>query len=169
MPTPEPLTQSEPVARERQGVPADPSLDAERSFAPRRTSGGLPPQVVAFGEGAIDQARAGRILMVCVRETEVDHNNWQPFARWLMDDVRCVRGNGALILDLRNVRRLSSRGLRSLGLAWQQLTPGGVIALCGLSPLVREIFQIAHYDTLFEIHPDSTAAYRALSTTTRTA
>lgn len=166
MPTREPLTHSEPSPRKQRDVPADSGLAVERSFQPRRAPAGLPPQVAAFGAGTIEQARAGHILMVCVREREVDHHNWEPFAHWLVEEVRCVRGDGALILDLRNVRRLSSRGLRSLGLAWQQLTPGGVIAVCGLSPLLQEIFQIAHYDTLFEIHPDSTAAYRALSAKT---
>jgi anti-sigma B factor antagonist len=137
-------------------------FDAERSFAPRR-AGGLPAQVAAFAAGTIDQARAGHVLMVSVRETEVDSHNWEPFAHWLVDEVRCVRGDGALILDLRRVRRLSSRGLRALALAWQALAKGGVIAVCGLSPTLREIFQISQYDRLFEIHEDSTAAFRSLS------
>ena len=150
-------------ARERDDALAPRSSPVERSFAPRRAQGDLPAQVAAFAAGAIDQARAGRILMVCVRETEVDSSNWEPFAHWLVDEVRCVRGDGALILDLRRVRRLSSRGLRALALAWQQLTKGGVIAVCGLSPTLKEIFQIAQYDRLFEIHEDSAAAFRAMS------
>ncbi|WP_293681319.1 STAS domain-containing protein [uncultured Phenylobacterium sp.] len=146
------------------------ALDDERSFAPRRgRSGGAPPQVVAFAAGTIDQARAGHILMVSVRETEVDSQNWEPFARWLVDEVRCVSGDGALILDLRRVTRLSSRGLRALALAWQELAHGGVIAVCGLSPILREIFQISQYDRLFEIHPDAAAAFTALSATPQAA
>jgi len=150
------------VAHERDPAPV--GFDTERSFAPRRAAaGGLPAQVAAFAAGTIDQARAGHTLMVSVRETEVDSHNWEPFAHWLLDEVRCVRGDGALILDLRRVTRLSSRGLRALALAWQALAKGGVIAVCGLSPMLREIFEISQYDRLFEVHPDSTGAYRALS------
>jgi anti-anti-sigma factor len=160
-----------PTARERarQGDEAAWRGPVERSFAPRRADGGLPSQVAAFAAGTIDQARAGYILMVCVHETEVDSSNWEPFAHWLVDEVRCVRGDGALILDLRRVRRLSSRGLRALALAWQQLAKGGVIAVCGLNPTLKEIFQIAQYDRLFEVYEDSTAAFRAMSAQTKAA
>lgn len=172
MPTTPPSQHRGQTARERahaaNDAPASRSGPAERSFAPR-TPGGLPAQVAAFAAEAIDQARVGRILMVCVRETEVDSSNWEPFAHWLADEVRCVRGDGALILDLRRVERLSSRGLRALALAWQQLAKGGVIAVCGLSPTLKEIFQIAQYDRLFEVYEDSTAAFRALSAPTRAA
>src|SRR5688572_9125623 len=134
-------------------------LEADRSFAPHNAQAGdVPPQVSAFAEGAIDQARAGRILMVCVREAEVDSQNWEPFAHWLVEEVRWVRGDGALILDLRRVTRLSSRGLRALALGWQELAKGGVIAVCGLSPKLREIFQISQYDRLFEVHEDAIQA-----------
>src|SRR5947207_1410941 len=90
---------------------AERSLDLERSFEPRNPCDGLPPQVVAFAAGTIDQARVCRILMVCVGETEVDSHNWEPFAEWLVEEVRAVPGDGgALILDMRRVTRLSSRG-----------------------------------------------------------
>jgi anti-anti-sigma factor len=154
------------LARERDNAPT--GLDAERSFAPSE-AGGLPAQVAALAAETIDQARVERVLMVCPRETEVDSHNWEPFARWRVEEVRCVRGDGALILDLRRVTRLSSRGLRALALGWQELARGGVIAVCGLSPTLREIFQISQYDRLFEIHADSIAAYRALSAATRAA
>ena len=69
----------------------------------------------------------------------------------------------------KRVTRLSSRGLRALALGWQELAHGGVIAVCGLSPTVAEIFRITQYDRLFELHPDSTAAYYALSARTESA
>lgn len=165
-------TRADETAREiaRAHDPATVACEGERSFAPRRErSSGAPAQVAAFAAGTIDQARAGRILLVSVRETEVDSQNWEPFARWLVEEVRCVQGDGALILDLRRVTRLSSRGLRALALAWQELAKGGVIAVCGLNPTLREIFQISQYDRLFEIHPDVAAAFTALSATSQAA
>ena len=149
--------------RERDEAPDEGRVHVERSFDPH-WSEGLPPQVVAFAAGSIDQARVGRILMIAVHDREVDSQNWEPFAGWLVEEVRGVPGDGgALILDLRHVKSLSSRGLRTLALAWRQLAPGGAIAVCGLSPTLRELFQITHYDRLFEVHGNSTGAFLAMS------
>ena len=151
------------AARERDDAPDEGRVDVERSFDPHWAEG-LPPQVVAFAAGGIDQARVGRILMIAVHEREVDSQNWEPFAHWLVEEVRGVLGDGgALILDLRQVKRMSSRGLRALALAWQQLAPCGAMAVCGLSPTLRELFQITHYDRLFEVHHNSTGAFLAMS------
>jgi len=141
------------------GRPAAGAGEPHRSFAPDA----LPAPVVAFAEGRIDQARVGRILMVCARDSEVGSHNWEPFARWLVDEVRTVNGlRGGLVLDLRRVDRLSSRGLRALSLGWQELNEGAV-AICGLQAIPREVFHIARYDQLFELHDDSTSAYLALA------
>ncbi len=130
-----------------------------RSFAPDA----LPAPVAAFAEGRIEQARIGRILMVCARDSEIGSHNWEPFARWLVDEVRIANGlRGGLVLDLRRVNRISSRGLRALSLGWQELAEGS-IAICGLNAIPREVFGIAHYDRLFEIHDSSTAAYLAMA------
>ena len=138
-------------------------VGVERSFAPTRQAGDLPYQVTAFATGRIDQARAGRVLMICARDSEVGRN-WEPFARWLVDEVAAANAmDGALVLDLRRVKRLSSRALRSLALAWRELAEGGTIAVCGLSAEQREIFAISHYDRLFEIYDDAVAAYRGVA------
>jgi anti-anti-sigma regulatory factor len=145
-------------AAARASVRGHPDAATSRSFAPDA----LPPPVAAFADGRIEQARIGRILMVCARDNEIGSHNWEPFARWLVDEVRTANGlRGGLVLDLRRVDRLSSRGLRALSLGWQELTEGA-IAICGLQAIPREVFQIAHYDQLFEIHEDSTSAYLAL-------
>lgn len=139
--------------------PADAGAHISRSFAPD----GVPAPVAAFAEGRIEQARIGRILMVCARDSEIGSHNWEPFARWLVDEVRTANGlRGGLVLDLRRVNRISSRGLRALSLGWQEQTEGA-IAICGLNAIPREVFEIARYDRLFEIHDDSTAAYLAMA------
>ena len=110
----------------------------------------------------------GRVLMVCARDSEVGSQNWEPFARWLVDEVAAANAiQGALILDLRHVDRLASRGLRSLAFAWRELAEGGTIAVCGLNPVLREIFVISQYDRLFEVYDDATQAYRAVANRVR--
>ncbi|WP_293900699.1 STAS domain-containing protein [Phenylobacterium sp.] len=155
-------TNAPEARRDRDDAAPGREIRIERSFAPGSAE---PPACVArFTAGVIDQARVGRILLVCPTETEVGAHNWQPFASWLVDEVQAVNGvGGVLILDLRRVDRLSSRGLRALALGWRELAAGGQIAVCGLNRLNAEIFAISQYDQLFEIYPDATAAYRALA------
>jgi anti-anti-sigma factor len=136
----------------------------DRSFAPSHDASGLPGPAAAFAAGRIEQARVGRVLMVCARDSEVGSHNWEPFARWLVEEVAAANAiEGALILDLRQVDRLASRGLRSLAFAWRELAEGGIIAVCGLKPVLREIFAISQYDKLFEVYDDAAAAYRAVA------
>lgn len=162
------MTQSPDTTPHGQG--RDPDREAssafgpERSFAPANETDSLPAQVRAFAEGRIDQARCGRVLMIAPRETEVGSHNWEPFARWLVGEVTAANAfKGALLLDLRRVDRLSSRGLRALAFGWRELAEGGVIAVCGLTPMLREIFAISQYDRLFEIYDDVAAAYRGVA------
>jgi len=156
------LERSTPTPREGRGPggkPAPGGVERDRSFAPDT----VPAPVAAFAAGRIEQARIGRVLMVCARDSEIGSHNWEPFAHWLIE-VRTVNGlHGALVLDLRRVERLSSRGLRALSLGWQELAEGGSIAVCGLNAVPREVFKIARYDRLFDVHDDSTAAYLAMA------
>ena len=101
--------------------------------------------------------------MVCARDSEVGSHNWEPFARWLMEEVAAANAvEGVLILDLHRVERLSSRGLRALAFGWRELGKGGTIAVCGLNPILREIFAISQYDRLCAVYDDAASAYRAV-------
>ena len=162
MTTPQPQARQAEARRKRDDLrPRDAEL--ERSFAPSIRMGGLPGQVAAFVGGRIDQARDGRVLMVCARNSEVGSHNWEPFARWLMEEVAAANAvEGVLILDLHRVERLSSRGLRALAFGWRELGKGGTIAVCGLNPILREIFAISQYDRLCEVYDDAASAYRAV-------
>ena len=151
-------------ARLKRDDPRPREVDVARSFAPSPSASVLPGQVMAFAAGRIEQARAGRVLMVCARDNEVGSHNWEPFARWLIEEVAAANAvEGLLILDLHHVDRLSSRGLRALTLAWRELAKEGAIAVCGLNPVLREIFAVSQYDRLFEVYDDATSAYRALA------
>ena len=64
-----------------------------------------------------------------------------------------------LLIDLTAVSYIDSSGLAALIEAFQRIQPqGGVLALCGLQPAVRDIFEIARLDQVFKIYPNRAAA-----------
>ena len=63
------------------------------------------------------------------------------------------------VLDFSKIGYVSSAGLRVLLMAAKQLDGGkGSLRLCGLSPQVRQVFDIAGFSKLFQIFPDRAAA-----------
>jgi hypothetical protein len=59
---------------------------------------------------------------------------------------------------------VASAGLRVVIMVGKRLaSDGGAIALCGLNPSVREVFDIAGFSSLFPIHPDRARAVAALA------
>lgn len=67
-----------------------------------------------------------------------------------------------LVLDLTQVRYISSEGLRVL-LRAQRATErsGGGLNLCGLSPRLTEIISMAGLDRVYHMYPDCAKAQRA--------
>jgi anti-sigma B factor antagonist/stage II sporulation protein AA (anti-sigma F factor antagonist) len=102
--------------------------------------------VVARPVGRIDHAAAGRLE--------------QALAPLLAADA----GNAALLFDLSGVDYVSSVGLRVLMIAAKQMRArNGRIAVCGLQPVVAEIFGISRFDAVLEVHPSLEAALAKLS------
>jgi anti-anti-sigma factor len=63
-----------------------------------------------------------------------------------------TKGNTRLLIDFEKTRYVSSHALRILLAAHKQASQqGGALKLCGLNPRVREIIQMAGFDTIFEI------------------
>jgi anti-sigma B factor antagonist len=63
------------------------------------------------------------------------------------------------VLDFAKIGYVSSAGLRVLLMAAKQLDGGkGSLRLCGLSPQVKQVFDIAGFSKLFQIFPDRAAA-----------
>lgn len=63
------------------------------------------------------------------------------------------RGGNKFVLDLAALDYLSSAGLRAMLVAGKHVhSRGGKVGLCNLSDYVREIIEIAGFDTLFAIH-----------------
>jgi anti-anti-sigma factor len=66
--------------------------------------------------------------------------------------ARCTAGGDRLVLDLSGVEYISSVGLRVLMLASKQVkAQGGSLAVCGLGPVVREIFEISRFNLVLDV------------------
>ena len=71
---------------------------------------------------------------------------------------------GSLVVDFSEARYISSAGLRALLKAAKAARASGRrLALCGLSPLVHEVFDVSGFSSLFEIHADRGEAVSALA------
>jgi anti-anti-sigma factor len=83
----------------------------------------------------------------------IDHASAEAFSRDLQPHLeRCKAGGPGLVLDMSAVDYISSVGLRVLMVAAKQAeAQGGRIAIAGLTPLVREVFEISRFDLLFTI------------------
>ena len=69
-----------------------------------------------------------------------------------------------LLVDLKDVRYISSNGLRVLLAALKSAQKrGGALKLCCLSPRLMEIFQVAGFDRVFEIFETREQAEASMS------
>ena len=72
-------------------------------------------------------------------------------------------GTANLAIDLSKLEYISSAGLRVLLIVAKKVQQAqGKVALCGLTPNVREIFAISGFDAIFTIQPDAAAAVAAV-------
>jgi len=71
-------------------------------------------------------------------------------------------GERKFVVDLAGIEYVSSAGLRVLLMLAKKLSGGaGRLALCGLNPPVREVFEIAGLGTLLALYPTRDAALAA--------
>src|SRR5215831_3241402 len=104
----------------------------------------------------------------------IDHGSAEDFKNALRPHLeRCAAGQDQLILDLSGVDYISSAGLRVLMLARKQAkAQGGTLVVAGLTPVLKEIFEISRFTVVFEvfasvrdalarISPSATAAFDA--------
>jgi anti-sigma B factor antagonist len=75
-----------------------------------------------------------------------------------------AREGGAIVLDLSALEYVSSAGLRCFMLASRQAkAQSGRIFVAALQPMVREIFEISHFDLVFQVFPTVREALGAVS------
>ena len=73
--------------------------------------------------------------------------------------ARIADGDKRQLLDLSEVEYISSAGLRSLLVVVKQIkAAGGVLVLCGLTPMVREVMEISGFDKILNLAADCDAA-----------
>jgi anti-anti-sigma factor len=75
-----------------------------------------------------------------------------------------VQGPTRLLIDLGGIQYVSSAGLRIFLMIAKKLQKSqGKLALCGMSPGVREVFDIAGFSKILTIEPDRAAGVAKLT------
>jgi anti-anti-sigma factor len=75
-----------------------------------------------------------------------------------------VKGHPALLLDLAGVQYVSSAGLRVLLKAAKAARAAKTkLALAGLTPQVREVFDVSGFSSIFQIFADANEAKKTLA------
>ena len=103
--------------------------------------------------------------VVLLIEGRLDQDTCGDFTRELMTHVDSMaHGGGAIILDLSHLEYVSSAGLRCFMLASRQAkAQSGRIFVAALQPMVREIFEISHFNLVFQVFPSIREALGAVS------
>jgi anti-anti-sigma factor len=74
-------------------------------------------------------------------------------------------GRDRVVIDLSGVEYISSVGLRVLMVASKEAkTHGRTLAVCGLQPVVREIFEISRFNLVLKVFATLREALTAVST-----
>lgn len=104
-------------------------------------------------------------VVVAVPVGPIDHANAQGLQEALAPLLNSPPpGTAALVLDLSGVDYISSMGLRVLMVAAKQLRARSMrIAVAGLTPVVKEIFDIARFNHVTEVFPSVRSALEGIS------
>lgn len=99
-------------------------------------------------------------------EGRIDHATAEQFKTALAPHLAtCAAGRDRLVIDMTGVEYISSVGLRVLMLASKQAKAQGcALAVSGLQPVVREIFEISRFNLVLQVFPTLREALAALST-----
>ena len=95
----------------------------------------------------------------------LDQDTCDPFRGELAKHVEVsARESGAIVLDLSGLEYVSSAGLRCFMLASRQAkAQHGRIFVAALQPMVAEIFEISHFNLVFQVFPTVREALGAVS------
>ena len=98
-------------------------------------------------------------------EGRLDQDTCVDFTRDLMTHVDAAgHDGGAVVLDLSSLDYVSSAGLRCFMLASRQAKAHhGRIFVAALQPMVKEIFEISHFNLVFQVFPSVREAMGAVS------
>jgi anti-sigma B factor antagonist len=98
-------------------------------------------------------------------EGRLDQDTCESFRADLMKYVEAAaRDGGAIVLDLSPLEYVSSAGLRCFMLASRQAKAHhGRIFVASMQPMVAEIFEISHFNLMFQVFPSVREALGAVS------
>ena len=86
-------------------------------------------------------------------EGRVDTTNANEFEKSIMDVIE--GGSTKIILDCSGLNYISSSGLRVFLIALKKMkASNGIYRLCNLQPVIKGIFDIAGFSSIFSIFPD---------------
>ena len=112
------------------------------------------------------QAHSYADALVLVVAGRLDQDNCDAFRADLMAQIeQSAHDGGAVILDLSGLEYVSSAGLRCFMLASRQAkAQHGRIFMAALRSMVAEIFEISHFNMVFQVFPTVREALAAAST-----
>lgn len=112
----------------------------------------------------VSSRRFGNAVVLRV-EGRLDQDTCEAFTKELMTHVDgASREGGAIVLDLSGLEYVSSAGLRCFMLASRQAKAHhGRIFVAALQPMVSEIFEISHFNLVFQVFPSVREAMGAVS------
>src|SRR5678815_1410213 len=104
--------------------------------------------------------------VVVLAAGRLDQDTCEAFRGDLLKYVEeAAHDGGAIVLDLSALEYVSSAGLRCFMLASRQAkAQHGRIFVAALQPMVAEIFQISHFNLVFQVFPSVREALGAVST-----
>lgn len=92
---------------------------------------------------------------------KLDTNSSPPTQQRILEVIE--RGEKKLLLDLAGVDYVNSAGLRVFMMAAKKIkSVGGKLAICGMTPNVRELFEIAGFLPLIPTYPSREEGFAAL-------
>ena len=103
--------------------------------------------------------------LVLAPSGRLDHDNCEAFREELAPHLeRSAKDGAPIVLDLSGLEYVSSAGLRCFMLASRQAkAQKGRIVVAALQPMVAEIFQISHFNLVFQVFPAVRDALAAIS------
>jgi len=107
----------------------------------------------------IKQNKLGNVNVIVI-EGRLDTTNYGELESVLTEITG--RNEMQVLLDITGLEYISSSGLRVLLMFLKKIrAAGGRFMLCGMSPDIREIFEISGFVNIFEIFDDQAAALRS--------
>ena len=111
------------------------------------------------------QSRQDGPVVVVAPSGRIDHAQTPVFQEALAPFVTACKAGGApLLIDFSGIEYISSVGLRALMLIARTVTAQkGRVAIAGLQPVVREVFEISRFHLVFKLYDDVAAGSAALA------